>query len=219
MLVSRKPPTCSTCGILGHRSRSTSCLKRTLPVVQDLYTAEVLRKQYTILRTACLAVRETIRETGLGIRMYNPPEDITENIVKFILIIRCGLVNCKWAKSIGVSGDLISNGESIEVKAFTSDGPASFGPRKIFNSIYFLDMRGWLEDRFILWHVKLTNESPEWTTLKMNKTETHKSQSDAGRRPRIPFEKIHQQIGEHCSKIYDGSFEGIFTANEGSALQ
>ena len=186
-------------------------------IPEDRYTEQVLRNQHAIVRTACIGVRKTIQETGLDIRNYNPPEDVTENIVKFIL--RSQGLDCKWAKSMGIKGDLVCDGKMLEVKAFTSDGPASFGPRKKFDGIYFLDMRQWLNDKFILWHVCLTHESPAWKTLKMNKTETHQDQSSQGRRPRIPFEKIRQQIGECCSIIYDGSFEGIFTAKESNVLQ
>ena len=98
-----------------------------------------------------------------------------------------------------------------EVKAFTSDGPSSFGPKKKFGVIYFLDMRQWLTDKFILWKVNLTSESPEWKGIKMNKTQTHEEQCEEGRRPHISWNNIHSQIPDKCIKVYEGNFEDIFT--------
>ena len=97
-----------------------------------------------------------------------------------------------------------------EVKAFTSDGPSSFGPKKKFGVLYFLDMRDWLNNRFILWKVNVSTNSPEWRNIKMNKTETNEDQCKQKRRPHISWEKIYSQIPDKCIKVYDGTFEGIF---------
>lgn len=99
--------------------------------VSDKYTATVLRGRYTNYRNSAFNVIQIIQETGLPIRAENPPEDITENIVKFIIQTKLGDPSCKWAKAIGKIGDLFSDIEGVqEVKAFTSDGPCSFGPDK-----------------------------------------------------------------------------------------
>jgi hypothetical protein len=185
----------------------------------DKYTTDILRKRFTQYKNNTMVLLEIIRETDLPIRNENPPEDITENIVKFILKNKRGDTSCVWAKSVGRPGDLYSNLEHIqEVKAFTSGGPCSFGPDKVFNVIYFLDMRGWLTDKFILWRISVSNESQEWKNLKMNKTETFEKQCELGRRPHIGFDKIYEQLKDVrtssglpiCSKIYEGTFEDIF---------
>ena len=177
----------------------------------DKYTPEVLRSRYSNYKNSVIATAQIINDTGLPIRAENPPEDITENITKFI-IRKLGDMSCKWAKAIGKIGDLFSDIESVqEVKAFTSDGPCSFGPEKKFNVLYFLDMRDWLNDRFILWTVKLTNDSKEWKELKMSKKQTFEDQCKEGRRPHIGFDKIKAQLGDKCVSVYDGTFEGIFT--------
>lgn len=73
-------------------------------------------------------------------------------------------------------------------------------------------MRDWLNDHFILWQVKLTNDSKEWKDLKMSKTQTFEDQCKEGRRPRIGFDKIKAQLGDKCVSVYDGTFEEIFTS-------
>ena len=177
----------------------------------DEYTDHDLRQRYTAVKNYVLSylnLRPHIRKLIRGI---NIPEDISENIVKFIIRNFDGGTACAWCKSIGMSGDLFLNGIMIEVKAFGSDGPSSFGPRKKFDVIYFLDMRNWIDDVIILWKVNLSNESPQWKGLKMNKKEDNKTQSDRGVRPHIAWSKIYPQISEHCKKVYEGTFEGIFT--------
>ena len=180
----------------------------------DSYTSVVLRQRYKMFKDGYIETSEIINCTNLPIRHQNPPEDITENIVKEIIKQHDNDPSCKWAKCIGEIGDLYSDKYSkeypIEVKSFMSDGPSSFGPTKKFGVIYFLDMRLLLEDRFTLWKVNVTNESPEWKQLKMSKTQTHEDQCKEKRRPHISWENIYSQIPDKCVKIYEGSFEGIF---------
>lgn len=188
-------------------------LKDTLP--KDKYTADVLRKRYELYKQMVVATQKINEETGLDIRNVNPPEDITENIVKFILRVHCSDASCVWAREVKKSGDLWSSKEGIqEVKSFTSNGPSSFGPKKKFDVIYFLDMREWLQDTLVLWRVNLSNVSADWKAIKMNQTknETHEDQTNDGRRPHISWERLYPQIATHCKKVYEGTFEGIFTA-------
>jgi len=183
-----------------------------MDIYDDKYSPDVLERQYNIYRTSYIATAETIKKTCLPIRHQNPPEDVTENIAKFIIINYDNDPSCKWAKSIKHYGDLYSDKyESPEVKAFTSDGPCSFGPLKKFGVIYFLDMRDWLNNKFILWKVNVSSDSSEWQNIKMNKTQTMKEQCKQGRRPHISWENIYSQIPDKCIKVYDGTFENIFT--------
>jgi hypothetical protein len=181
----------------------------------DTYTPDILRRRYNWFRNGHINLADLIDSTGLPIRHLNPPEDITENIVKFIIINHSDDASCKWAKCIGKKGDLYSDKYTIEsppeVKAFSSNGPSSFGPKKRFGVIYFLDMRNWLLDVFVLWKVNVSNESPEWKSIKMNKTQTNEEQCGEKRRPHISWDKIYSQIPEKCVKIYESTFEGIFT--------
>ena len=185
--------------------------------IMDNYTESILRHRYNKFLTSYIDDSEIIKK-GILLRHQNPPEDITENITKFIIQNYEKDLSCKWAKSIGLKGDLYSdkyNPESpIEVKAFTSDGPSSFGPKKKFGVIYFLDMRNWVQDSFKLWKVNVSNDSLEWKQLQMNKKQTHGEQCEEGRRPHISWDKIYLQIPNKCVKIYDGNFEGIFMSIE-----
>ena len=180
----------------------------------DKYTAEILTVRYRSYADDYRKTIEIKQTSGLPIRHQNPPEDITENIAKFIIQNYDDDRSCKWAKSIGIKGDLYSDKYSvdspIEIKSFTSDGPSSFGPNKKFGVLYFLDMRGWLENVIILWKVNLTNESPSWKQIKMNKTQTHEDQCKEQRRPHISWDKLYPQIENYCTKIYEGSFDNIF---------
>lgn len=178
----------------------------------DRYTPEILRQRYTRFRENYKDLAELIDATKLPIRHQNPPEDVTENIVKFIIQNHEHDPTCMWSKSMGMKGDLHSSTHSaIEVKAFTSSGPSSFGPKKKFGVIYFLDMRGWLQDNFVLWKVNVTNETSEWKKVKTNKSQTNEEQCDERRRPHISWDSIYSQIPESCTKVYEGTFENIFT--------
>ena len=181
----------------------------------DKYTQDILEERYNHYKANYIFDTDLIKRTGLPIRRQNPPEDITENIAKFIIRNYDNDPSCKWAKSIGLNGDLYSTKYLIdvppEVKSFTSNGPSSFGPTKKFGCIYFLDMRNWLNNDLILWRVDLTHTSPAWKSLKMNKKETNQDKCDNGNRPHISWDKIYPQISEHCVKVYEGTFEAIFT--------
>jgi hypothetical protein len=180
----------------------------------DKYTSEILQLRYTLYKTDYETLNRIKQETGLPIRHQNPPEDITENITKFIIQNYDEDITCKWAKGIGLKGDLYSEkydiSAPIEVKAFTSDGPSQFGPSKKFGVLYFLDLRLWLEDNIVLWRVNLTNESNEMKQIKMNKTQTHEDQCKEGRRPHISWKSLYPQIKDHCVKVFEGKFEDIF---------
>ena len=182
--------------------------------LNDDYTRDVLETEYIAYRDYYITRSNTKNKKSLSIRLPNPPEDVTENIVKFIINNYDNDPSCKWAKSIQLSGDLYSDKYTIEmppeVKSFTSDGPSSFGPDKKFGVLYFLDMRDWLNNRFVLWKVNVSSDSPEWHNIKMNKTQTLKDQCEKGVRPHISWENIYSQIPDKCVKVYDGTFEDIF---------
>lgn len=212
-IVSPQPVIPST--VVSKPQKNINKKRDSKPMPNDSYTHDILRIRYTMYRDMYMSTAEIIKTTGLPIRHQNPPEDVTENIVKFLINTHENDPSCKWAKSIGLNGDLYSDkypiDSPIEIKALTSDGPSSFGPNKKFGVIYFLDMRLWLTDKFTLWRVNLTNDSPEWKQIKMNKLQTYEEQCEEGRRPHISWDNIHSQMPDKCSKVYEGTFEGIFT--------
>lgn len=183
-------------------------------VLVDNYTPDVLQGLYQRYKDSYEYIAKLKDEKNLPIRQQNPPEDITENIVKFIIQNYEGDTSCKWAKAIGKNGDLYSDKYNheypIEVKAFTSNGPSQFGPRKKFGVLYFLDMRNWLNNVLVLWRVNLTNDSPEMKNIKMNKKQTLGQQCDEGRRPHICWDSLYPQIVNKSVKIFEGAFDNIF---------
>jgi hypothetical protein len=186
-------------------------------ILNDKYDKNILTKRFENFKNSYISDEELIH-TGLPIRHQNTPEDITENITKFIIRKYENDESCVWCKGIdkkyGLTGDLYSNNydkmSPIEVKSFTSNGPSQFGPDKKFGVLYFLDLRKWLNNEIILWKVNLSYLSEEFKNIKVNKQQTLGQQLLEGRRPHISWEKIYPQITEFCEKIYEGTFENIF---------
>lgn len=194
--------------------------KASKPPKEDNYKPDILRESYHDFMEYRLKIQARNEKYKLQDRVPNLPEGISENIVKNIIQNKEKDFTCQWSKALGKPGDLCSERYplGIEVKAFTSDGPSSFGPKKKFGVIYFLNMSNMDRNQITLWKVPLTHESPEWKNLKMSKSQTNEDQCNEGRRPRISWEKIHTQLGDIPIKIYDGTFEDIFTAPLGVSI-
>jgi hypothetical protein len=186
-------------------------------ILNDMYDENILKSRFTNFKNMYISDEQLIRN-GLPIRHQNTPEDITENITKFIIRKYENDTSCVWCKGVdkkyGLTGDLYSNkyekSAPIEVKSFTSSGPSQFGPDKKFGVLYFLDLRQLLNDKIILWKVNLNYLSDEFKNIKVNKFQTMVEQLLEGRRPRISWNDMHPQISEFCEKIYEGTFEEIF---------
>lgn len=186
----------------------------------DSYTAEILRENFTVHRDYVKVRKAAAARTGLDIRLPNVPEDISENIVKFIIRNRLGDETSRWVKNCkdkdATKGDLISRKEGRqECKCFTSSGPSSFGPDEPWDVIYFLDMRGWLEDHLILYRVPLKNTDPLWQGLVMDSRKgahiTFGDQCRQGKRPHKSWDSIRAQLPEEkVETVFEGKFEDIF---------
>ena len=185
----------------------------------DKYTEEILRDNYTTYKHYYESRMNT--KKIVSSRMPNMPEDISENIVKFIIRNHVG-VESYWARSLEVTGDLWSPVEKVqECKCFMSDGPSSFGPIKNWNVIYFLDARKWTDDVFTLYRCEINPEDEIWKNMKCSGPRSKKAPGtgekwqqmcDRGARPHISWKGIIEpQLGHLCKKVYEGSFEGIFT--------
>lgn len=181
--------------------------------MEDIYTKQVLEDRWINYASGYNAVQK-YKKMGLPIRCQNPPEDITENITKFIIQNYDNDPSCKWAKCIGKTGDLYSEKYTdeypIEVKSFTSDGPMQFGPDKKFGVLYFLDLRQFTNNSISLWKLPVHSDSSEFQQIYVNKKETIQIQSSQGRRPHISWDKFYQQIKDKCCLVYKGTFENIF---------
>jgi len=209
---------CSICKRAGHNMRT--CYKQGIRIKpkiesdvkiimkEDSYTKELLIEQYNLHKTYVLGRINTTRDIGVKVRLPSIPEDISENIVKYIIHNKLQDITSRWNCK---KGDLHSLKEGKqECKCFTSDGPPSFTPSSDWDIIYFLDARQWLNDTFVLYRIPLQRTSTEWKNIKVSKTQTFEDQSKQGRRPRITWESLKPQIETYCSKIYEGTFDDIF---------
>jgi len=186
-------------------------------MLNDMYDKLTLINRFTSFKNMYISDKELIHN-GLRIRHQNTPEDITENITKFIIRKYENDKSCVWCKGVdkkyGLTGDLYSNKYEklapIEVKSFTSSGPSQFGPDKKFGVLYFLDLRKWLNNEIVLWKVNLNYQSNEFKNIKVNKYQTMGQQLLEGRRPHISWDNIYPQISYFCEKVYEGTFENIF---------
>lgn len=173
----------------------------------DTYTPEVLKEQYGLHKEYVMKRKESSARLGVVFRLPCIPEDISENIVKFI-IHKNGDTTSRW----NCAGDLLSDVEGKqECKCFTSEGPLSFTPSSEWNAIYFLDARAWMDDRFTLHKVTLKKTDDLWKNIKMSKTQTFEDQCQQGRRPRITWDGLRPQVPvEHCTEVFNGTFSEIF---------
>lgn len=226
LVKQRKPIICKKCGNSGHNKSNKKCPKYTPPIsylpkelvplinknVSDTYTDIVLKEQYGLHKNYVNGRIQTTKTAGISVRLPAIPEDVSENIVKFIIKNILNDTTTTWSHK---TGDLYSEKEGIqECKCFTSVGPLSFTPTSNWDVIYFLDAKNWLNDRYVLYKVTLKRTSPEWQSIKMNKTQTFEDQTKQGRRPRIGWDLLFPQISSHCIKVFDGTFEDIFTPIE-----
>lgn len=215
--TTRKGTQCSRKAVTGQTRCKGHMTAESPADTADIYTASALRDRFDGFIRSC---REVIRfKETYGIRSVRMPimdEDISENIIKFIINYKLGDKTCKWTKGIAkkhdkIPGDLISTtAGAIECKCFTSDGPISFGPTEKWNEIYFLDARATMENHFIIYRVPLSNSSDEWKSLNISKTQTFEDQCKQARRPRIIWESLYPQIESYASIVFEGSAEDIF---------
>jgi hypothetical protein len=185
------------------------------PDQPDPYTAEILAERLQIHKTTVLSTEKINARIGrTQIRLPCFPEDISENIIKFILH---NILNDKTSRWDCTKGDLVSQKEGRqECKCFSSDGPLSFSPSSEWDVIYFLDALGWRNDIFVLYRLPLKTASEEWQNIMFNtkKKQTFRDQATGRRRPHIGWDRLLDQISSHVTKVFEGSFNDIFTPRE-----
>lgn len=165
---------------------------------QDKYIYDFLEKHIEYCQSL-----KTINSKLNGIkkiRQPNFPETISEYIAK-------NFYGEKYKKNIkfGPSGDLMCENKKIEIKAFTSNGPSSFGPGEKWDELIFVDAKNFEKKEFKIYMIKLSNDSEEWKNIKINSKETFSKQCTDGKRPRICFDKIKQTLGNNVNVIFDGT--------------
>lgn len=160
----------------------------------DKYTKEVLKENYILYKDFVEKRYIFSKQSKISIRSIGFPEDISENIIKFI-IHSLGDTSSKWKPKKGVGGDLFSDVEGKqECKSFTSNGPISFSPTPDWNVLYLLDARKWLNNKVVLYKVTLQSNSKEWNNIQINTTQTFDHKCAQGRRPHVTWAKLFPQI-------------------------
>jgi len=178
---------------------------------KDNYTEALLKERFYSHKSRVIEDIEYMEKYKIKIRLPVFPEDISENIIKFIINNKLS-GDSIWSCD---TGDLYSTKEGIqECKCFTSSGPSSFSPTSNWDVIYFLDGRQVIPNNFILYRIPLKKDSEEWKKIKINKKETFEDQCKGKRRPRINWASLYPQISQYCEEVYNGSFEQIFLPSE-----
>jgi hypothetical protein len=181
-------------------------LKKQLTYLSDNYTYDVL----------CMCLDKYIADVQFNTKINsiiskkkrrneNFPSDISENISKFAIAQKYGIMPT-WDTE---KGDIVINKhglfKQIEVKGFMSSGPSSFGPSETWDLLYFVDAREFMNKNFKVYEVKLTNKDQAFRNLKVSKKETYGDIANSGRRPRGCFDTIFKpQLGNKCELIFDG---------------
>lgn len=126
------------------------------------------------------------------IRRPNFPEVVSEHLVHFLLKEKS-----TWDTPVG---DLLgNNGEKIEVKCSSSDGPLSFGPTQEWDILYCVDARNYENNQFKIF--KITSKD-SFLNVNVNQKEKMIDQIKQKRRPRISIDKILN--GVPCSLEFNG---------------
>lgn len=140
------------------------------------------------------------------IRKPNFPSEISENIVKFVY----NKNNKNLAKWDVKGGDLITlDGLKIEVKAYSSNGPTSFGPTEKWDILYIVDAKRYLDKRFKVYEINLKSSNIIIQNLKVSKLETYEQQCKSGRRPRINPINLIEQLGNNCNLIFNDTIHSL----------
>ena len=183
--------------------RGYVCRKK-LFSLKDHYTLEILLKHLKHYNNYVQTIAEINTNLQMKkIRNMNFPSDISENLVKFAF--------CKKYKFMPtwytVSGDLMLFKKRIEVKCSSdlfNGGPSSFGPKEIWDYIYFVDCCNISKLEVVIYEIKLSNSSFKWKNLMMNKTQTYQDQCNQGRRPHICFKGIQSQLLDSITILFSG---------------
>jgi hypothetical protein len=141
------------------------------------------------------------------VRKCNFPSDVSENLVRFH-ILKNEQKKCIWLTKKGdlLCGDDLT--ERVEVKCFCSTGPSSFGPDESWDHLYFVDATAYLDEKFKIFRV-VTEYETFCERIFVNKKDTFRSQCDAGRRPRLTFSSIKDQLQGDVVEVFDGTIQEL----------
>ena len=156
--------------------------------------------------TYCAGIDKISALTKYKKTRYPPfPGEITENIVcNYIAKTDPAHEKPIWDKK--EKGDIMYLGNIIEVKGFSSPGPTSFGPDCSWIKIYFVNAYDFRNKKFKIYEIPLANTDSRFRDIKFTKTQTFGQIAETGKRPRVDFMTIYNQLTPLglCNLVFDG---------------
>ncbi len=181
-------------------------LRKQLKRLDDNYTFDILNRRLDKYIDD-LQFNDVMNKQMSKKQIRNPnfPPDISENIAKFAIFKKYGIMPC-WDTS---KGDIVIKKNNIfkqiEVKGFMSKGPSSFGPKEAWDILYIVDGQDIKNKNFKVYEIKLSNKNEIFRNIPLSKGENYGDIADSGRRPRGCFYKIFKpKLEDHCNLIFDG---------------
>lgn len=141
------------------------------------------------------------------IRQPNFPSEISENIARIVLQ-KLFVSKIIWNISVG-DLSLEKTNKKIEVKAFSSTGPISFGPQETWDYLCFVDCQNFINKKFSVYLLRLPNTNLHWKNLKINKKQKYVNVCKNGIRPRIQFPRIKKHLKYRLKKVFSGHFSKL----------
>jgi len=203
--------TCSICQKEGHvKTNRKFHPKDTVapPPENDKCTRENVTEYLAFIIDMRKRQLDLHKKTGVSIRWAGMPEIVSEGIIKFVIINILKDTTCVWAEC----GDLYCQKfKKTEVKSYTTDAPGSCGPTQCWDTMFLLDATKFLEDKYIVYMSQKPSTDPGWKNMKITKTSTKEEKSNNGNRPRMNWTTIKEIKELEWEKVYEGTFEDIFT--------
>lgn len=99
----------------------------------------------------------------------------------------------------------------IEVKGFSSNGPTSFGPSETWDILYFVNCKNYINKKFKVYEIKLSNKDNKFRNIKLTSTNTYGEIADLNQRGRLraTFSKFKSELGNKCKKIFCGHIDEL----------
>lgn len=135
-------------------------------------------------------------------RSPNIPETLTEGLVAYLMPETFRKLEVKSRGKDKVSWDCFNEKEklTIQVKATSSTGPTSFGPRSEYDQLILVDF---YNDGNVDGSFKIYDASDiDVDNLMVNKNETVKDQKNDGKRPRLSLLKVVEEV--ELEPIFEG---------------
>ena len=140
-------------------------------------------------------------------RMPNIPEAMTEGLIAYVTDGGVRKIKAITPKGIKASYDCynLNKKNRIQVKASSSAGPTSFGPKTEWDELYLVDFynNGNVDGNFKIYDATKVDID----SIMVNTDETIGDQKKAGRRPRVSMFNIIEQ--ENLKPVLKGNITNI----------